>query len=204
MKKTTALIMSIVFFLIAFFSFSSCSKKDEVDLSDIEEMYIGSDMPTILFCDTQKLIMSGTFGFIVFDFEIDTVKTRVTHEEIKAQGITYANMFSSKDGKSVYMYNETFDSSKPLFIKKFDVKTKKFSTVKDIEDERFEAETLDVIEGGKYSSFVDLSYLSGNEIVKTQDGVYVYLRAETNWSMKTLQIVKYNEETGLSEIINVF
>src|SRR5690606_6268857 len=57
-----------------------------VDLSEIESMNIGAEMPRLIYADYNTAVMQGTFGVIVYKTEDSKVTNRLSYEQIKPYG----------------------------------------------------------------------------------------------------------------------
>lgn len=172
----------------------------EINLSDIDDMNIGAEMPKMLYCENGTLIMSGTFGLIVYDLDERKVTDRLNYKLLNKLGIDYLYGTVSSVGTTVYLGNTDFTSvsisSTPLFT--YDVKSGSLyayrKTASDIELYNGISELFSIGDTEEYI------FSSGRRHGK--DGG-CYLRAKADWSMKSLQAVVYDSE-GKTEIIDIF
>ena len=77
-----------------------------VDLSDIEQMNIGAEMPRLLYADNNIVVMQGTFGVVVYNMQDSIVTNRISHEHIKSYGISMWLASVSQDGTTIFIGND--------------------------------------------------------------------------------------------------
>ena len=176
----------------------SSSNPEPVDLSDIDEMNIGSEMPLLVYGDSDTIILYGACGMIIYDTGSRTVTDRVLIQEMTDQRIRMPDLGASLDGKSIYIgnlgesYQYRYDVSKHS-MEKYDGK--------DVDIFK----TISVVAGYEetYDSYFDLKYLIGGNIIVDDERV-IHLRAKTDWSMKSLQIVITDRKTNQESVYDVF
>lgn len=182
----------------------------EVNLSDIDTMNIGAETPKMLYCENKTLIMSGTFGLIVFDLAAEKVVDRLEYSLLEKLGINILNAKVSADGKRVYLNNYDASGKDSEWLYTYYLSTKQLYEY----DGELAGDTLyDGLTVWDYDGSADLpeqNAIYGYELKDGGDGVY-YLRANTDWSMKSLQVVHYPYAEGEEdskvydvEVIDVF
>lgn len=177
----------------------------EIDLSDIEEMNIGAEMPAVIYGDHNKMIMQGTFGLIVYDIANAEIYDRISYDELEEYGISFLSARADENGKEVYLTNFDPNGTEEPAYYCYNVDNKKISEAEDFGGE----ESADIVtrefnnETDAYSYHTDYRYLNAYQVVDLLDCFY-YLRAQTDWSMKSLQLVHYDRTTGLKTIHNIF
>ena len=82
-----------------------------VDLSDIEEMNIGAEMPRLLYADNNIVVMEGTFGVVVYNMQDSIVTNRISYEHIKSYGISMMLASVSQDGTTIFIGNDDMSMS---------------------------------------------------------------------------------------------
>lgn len=177
---------------------------NEVNLSDIEQMNIGTEMPRLLYGNDSLAIMHGTFGLLVYNLNDSMVTGRISYDQLRALGISWAYAGVSQDGKTIYIGNHD-KNSELRFTHQYDIKS---NTIKE-----FSQQDVDVFKpiqispapgySEQYDKYFDFHYLINDTIVEI-DNSFMYLRADTDWSMKSLQLVICQYADGSSKILNVF
>ncbi|MDE6598900.1 MAG: hypothetical protein K2K34_02330, partial [Oscillospiraceae bacterium] len=102
MKNFAKLILAAVMTVSLF---SACGKTEEepIDVSDVKDMIFGSEIPYILYCSEEKIIIDGAgFGVVVYDFEKGRLTDRISFDKIRELGMTGYFNFASADGKTIY------------------------------------------------------------------------------------------------------
>ncbi len=169
---------------------------DQVDLQDVETMNIGAEIPEIVYGDEDKLIMSGSFGIVYFDLSTQKVYERIPVSSLENLGTAPIIISSSENGKNIY--SVSIDKS----VFKYNPKTKSFSRISEIKEELFRLDDVWLYDD-RYEKYVDYNYLLGSQIL-TLGNRFMYLRADTDWSMRSLQLVIVNTETEEINVINIF
>ena len=174
-----------------------------VDLSDIEQMNIGTDMPQLLYADKNSAIMQGTFGLVVFNISGSIVTNRISYEQLKSYGISRLYAAVSQDGTTIYIGND--DMKVGLnFTHKYNIRTRSMKKTLKHPINVFtpiRIETPGYNE--EYDKYFNFQYLINDTIVEV-DNSFIYLRATSDWSMKSLQIIICQYTDGSSEVYNVF
>ncbi|MBQ9913500.1 MAG: hypothetical protein IJO73_04655 [Clostridia bacterium] len=175
----------------------------EVRLSDIKDMNIGAEMPELIYCEKGTLIMTGTFGLIVYDLNEREITDRLDYGILNKLGIEYLYCTVSSDEKTVYLGNIDFAhaSTTPLFT--YDIKSGSLYSYK--KEFNTEGELYRGISEWNYDGHADIpqeGYIYSLGRKHDQNGG-CYLRAKADWSMKSLQAIVY-DHTGKTEIIDIF
>lgn len=175
-----------------------------LDLSDIEQMNIGSEMPKLLYADKKSAIMQGTFGIVVYSFNNSKVTDRISQKQLKSYGLVmpYATVF--KDGSAIYIRDHNKNGAKNLTYLKYSIST---GVMKKISQQPVDLFTPILIKtpgyNEQYDKYFDFHYLINDTIVEV-DNSFIYLRANSDWSMKSLQIIICQYSDSTSNVYNVF
>ncbi len=206
-KNLVLLIISIV--VIAFLVFgifraaqTKSTSNDPVDLSDIEDMNIGAEMPEFIYASKDKVIMKGTFGVLIYDLNKKKVTDRITYERLSEYNMKKPYIEADKDGKTIYFadYPETFSEAE--YKCRYDVGKRRFYDMKSEKPtEFFEVDSAEP--GDECYRYMDEQYLNGYSVFK-EEGKFMYLRAQTNWSMKTLQLVINSYDRSNETVYDIF
>ncbi|MDF2800857.1 MAG: hypothetical protein K0S61_760 [Anaerocolumna sp.] len=175
----------------------------EVYLADIEQMNIGAEMPYLLYGDDNIAIMQGTFGLLIYNLNESKVTNRISYDQLKDLGITMVYAGVSLDGAMIYFGNDDMMSTDIRYTYQYDIKSNTFKEFAKQEVEVMKINQISTSEDGKYYEYYDFHYLINNTVVEL-DKSFIYLRAKTDWSMKSLQIVISSYEDGTSKIYDVF
>lgn len=206
-KQKYFIIAFILLTIISIFVYNIIIRNNKrelaIDLSDIESMNIGSEMPRFLFADKEIAVVQGTFGVIVYDIKDSIVINRISYKQLKKYDISMLNAAVSKDGTTIYIGNDDMNGGYSL-THKYNIRTGKIKRIKQKPDNLF---TPIVIESAGYNDdydrYFDMKYLIGNTIVELENS-FIYLRAKSDWSMKSLQLVICQYSDGSSEVYDVF
>lgn len=187
MLKRKALLFVIA--LIIPLTFISCSvqKENSIDLSDIQDMNIGTDVPEILYGDDEKIIMHGTFGILTYNYKEEKITRRVHFEDIGEITSRFCGYRGAKDGKRIFIL--LFDEEKNYEYNLASGKLNIFAG--DIENEVFNVPKFTDDENKQLAEALGGTYLTGNTYLK-KDSTVLFLKAEANWQMRTLQLVEYD------------
>lgn len=206
-KQKYIIIVLILLIIISIFAYYIIIRNDKrelaVDLSDIELMNIGSEMPRLLYADKEIAVMQGTFGVLVFNINDSNAINRLSYEQLKKFDISMLNAVVSKDGTTIYIGNHDMNGGFSLTLK-YNIRSGTIKRLKQKPDNLF---TPIVIESpgynDEYDKYFDLRYLTNNTIIELDDS-FVYLRAKSDWSMKSLQLVICQYSDGSSIVYDVF
>ncbi|NLO09499.1 MAG: hypothetical protein GX129_06465 [Clostridiales bacterium] len=206
-KQKYTIIAIALLILISIFAYYIIIRNDKreiaVDLSDINSMNIGSEMPRILYADKETAVMQGTFGVIVFNIEGSIITNRISYEDLKKYDVSMLNAAVSKDGSIIYIGNDDMNGGFSL-THKYNIRT---GTIKRLKQKPDNLITPIVIESpgdnDEYDKYFDLRYLISNTIVELDDS-FVYIQAKSDWSMKSLQLVICQYSDGSSEVYDIF
>ena len=173
-----------------------------VDLSDIEQMNIGAEMPRLLYADNQIAVMQGTFGVVVYNMQDSIVTNRISYEQIKSYGISMMLASVSQDGTTIFIGNDdmSMSSNKYIFTHQYDISTRIIKKTTQQPSNLFSPKTIE--QPGYHEQYDDLQYGTSHNIVEF-DKSFIYLRS-AKWEMKDLQIVNCPYEDGESKVFDVF
>ncbi len=173
-----------------------------VDMSDIEQMNIGAEMPRLLYADNNIAIMQGTFGVVVYNMQDSIVTNRISHEHIESYGISMWLAAVSQDGTTIFIGKDDMSMSSNEFIYtlQYDISTRVINETAQQPSSLFRPTTIEA--PGYHEQYDDLQYGTSHNIVEL-DNSFIYLRS-THWEMKHLQIVNCPYEDGESKVFDVF
>jgi hypothetical protein len=173
-----------------------------VDISDIEKMNIGADMPRLLYADNNIAVMQGTFGVVVYNMQDSIVTNRISYEQIKSYGITMMLASVSQDGTTIFIGNDDMSMSSNEFIytHQYDISTRVIKKTTQQPSNLYRPKTIEA--PGYHEQYDDLQYGTSHTIVELDDS-FIYLRS-SYWEMKYLQIVNCPYEDGESKVFDVF
>ena len=176
----------------------------DIDLSDIETINIGATMPELLYADEDKVIINGTCGIVVYDLDEKCIANRLSADELNKRGIFNGEAFASMDGKYVYICDfeeSTHSALDELMLYKYNLTTDSLSQRKGLVQDVYPKQEFGFSAEDK--QYVDDSKLTGCLSVRREND-FIFLQADTDWSMSSLQIVICDYDTGAKKIINVF
>lgn len=173
-----------------------------VDLSDIEQMNIGAEMPRLLYADSQIAVMQGTFGVVVYNMQDSIVTNRISYEQIKSYGISMMLASVSQDGTTIFIGNDdmSMSSNQYIFTHQYDISTRIIKKTTQQPSNLLSPKTIE--QPGYHEQYDDLQYGTSHNIVEL-DKSFIYLRS-AKWEMKDLQIVNCSYENDESKVFDVF
>ena len=176
----------------------------DVELSDIHEMNIGSEMPSLLYADEKIALMQGTFGLLIYNLGTREVANRISYKELKELHINFLQAAVSQNGKYIYMANESM-SEPTTYLYSYNIGEGKLEKISKQPENLFRPIYLGASDeiNNYYRQFMDDGYLV-NETVVEFDNYFIYLRAEHDWSMKSLQLVKYQYDSKVRDVYDIF
>lgn len=177
-------------------------KELAVDMSDIEQMNIGAEMPRLLYADNNIAVIQGTFGVVVYNMRDSIVTNRISYEHIQSYGISMMMASVSKDGTTIFIGNDDMSMSSNAFIytHQYNISTRVIKETTQQPSSLFRPTTIEV--PGYHEQYDDLQYGTSHNIVEL-DNSFIYLRS-SHWEMKKLQIVNCQYEDGESKVFDVF
>lgn len=198
-KFTAAVTALILIISVLFISCSADKDNKSMDLSDIDTMNIGAEMPDILYADDDSLVLHGTFGIIRFDLTEEKIIRRINYDEF-SEVMDYMHFYNfSDDGKRLFV---TLPQDEKYF--EYNLKTGKLKSIDKIEDELFSPSLLSMEQQIEIAQNSGSKNLIGITYFEKENSV-ILLRAESNWQMKTLQIVEYDLKSNKEiKVIDVF
>lgn len=176
----------------------------DIDLSDIKMMNIGNELPKILYADEEKVIINGTCGIVVYDLNEKCITNRLSSEQLKQRGLFNTVAFASMDGRHVYIIDleDIMHSAlDEITLYKYNLAFNSLTQRKGVVEDVFPTHQFGFSE--EDTQYIDSSKLTGSLSVN-RDNDFIFLQADTDWSMSSLQIVKCDNDTREREIINVF
>ena len=171
-----------------------------VDLSDIEQMNIGAEMPRLLYADNEIVVMQGTFGVIVYNMQDLIVTNRISYEQMESYDISMMLASVSLDGKTIFIGNDDMSSNEYTFTYQYDINTRIIQKTIQQPSNLFSPKTIEQL--GYHEQYDDLQYGTSHNIVELGHS-FIYLRS-TTWEMKDLQIVNCPYKDGEFKIFDVF
>ena len=143
----------ILAFAAAIFLFTACGKAEEepIDVSDVKDMVFGSEIPYILYCSEEKIIINGTFGVVVYDLENGKLTDRISIDKIREFGMVGYDNYASADGKTIYFTDMLQSTGEVTAMVAYDVESKTASPVKDLSNDEFPDGVWDW-DGGRFQA----------------------------------------------------
>ena len=206
-QKTISTVFIVVVIAVSIFIYykNTINNTSElgIDLSDIEQMNIGAEMPHLLYADNNSAIMQGTFGLVVYNINDSIVTNRISYEQLKSYGISMLYAAVSQDGTTIYIGNDDMNGGSN-FKHQYNIRTR---VMKKISQQPVNVFTPIRIEipgyNEEYDKYFDFQYLINDSIVEVGHS-FMYLRANSDWSMKSLQLIICQYVDGATKIHNVF
>ena len=173
-----------------------------VDLSDIEQMNIGAEMPRLLYADNEIVVMQGTFGVIVYNMQDSIVTNRISYEQMESYDISMMLASVSQDGTTIFIQNDdlSMSSNENLYTHQYDINTRIIQKTIQQPSNLFRPKTIE--QPGFHEQYDDLQYGTSYNIVEL-DNSFIYLRS-TTWEVKDLQIVNCPYKGGEIKVFDVF
>lgn len=175
-----------------------------VDLSDIEGMNIGAEMPRLLYANDNIAVIQGTFGVIVYNIQNSIVSNRISYEDIKSYDITMMVAAVSQDGTTIYIGNDDMSFSNDIpYTYEYNIGSGVIKEIMEQPSDNFIPKTIE--QPGyneEYDKYFDLQYLISEKIVEFENS-FLYLRSK-DWNMQNLQIVICQYKDGESTVFDVF
>lgn len=134
--------------------FTACGKPEEepIDISDVKDMILGSEVPSILYCDEEKIIIDGAgFGVVVYDLENGKLTDRISIDKIREFGMVGYDNYASADGKTIYFTDMLQSTGEVTAMVAYDVESKTASPVKDLSNDEFPDGVWDW-DGGRFQT----------------------------------------------------
>lgn len=200
MLKRKALLFVIA--LIIPLTFISCSvqKESSIDLSDIQDLNIGTEVPEILYGDDEKIIMHSSFGILTYNYKEEKITQRVHFEDIGEITSRFCDYRGAKDGKRIFIM--LFDEQKNYEYNLVSGKLNIFAG--DIEEEAFNVTIFTAEECNQITQAIGDTYLTSLYYLK-KDSSILFLKADSSWQMRTLQLVEYDMNSNKElKIIDIF
>lgn len=177
-------------------------EKLAVDMSDIEQMNIGSEMPRLLYADNKIAVMQGTFGVVVYNMQDSIVTNRISYKQIKSYGITMMLASVSHDGTTIFIGNNDL-FNEYIYTHQYSISTKVIKKTTQQPSSLYSPINIETPGyNEQYDKYFDLQYLTGDKIVELGNS-FIYLRS-LDWNMKDLQIAICQYEDGEIKIFDVF
>lgn len=185
-KRITLLCTIVIIFSLIFIS-CSAQKENSIDLSDIQDMNIGAEMPEILYGDDEKIILHGTFGILTYNYKEEKITQRVLFEDIGEITSRFCGYRGAKDGKRIFimLFDEQINYEYNLVSGKLNI------FAGDIENEAFDVPVFTAEECNQITQAMGDTYLTSLHYLK-KDSSILFLKADSSWQMRTLQLVEYD------------
>lgn len=137
----------------AIFLFTACGKAEEepIDVSDVKDMVFGSEIPYIIYCSEEKIIINGTFGVVVYDLENSKLTDRISIDKIRELGMVGYDNYASADGKTIYFTDMLQSVGEVNAVVAYDVESKTASPVRDLSNDEFPDGVWDW-DGGRFQA----------------------------------------------------
>lgn len=198
-KRITLLCAIVIIFSLIFIS-CSAQKENSIDLSDIQDLNIGAEMPEILYGDDEKIIMHGSFGILTYSYKEEKIIQRVLFEDMGEITSRFCGYRGAKDGKRIFIM--LFDEQKNYEYNLVSGKLNIFAG--DIEDEVFDVPIFTAEECNQLTQAIGDTYLTSLYYLK-KDSSILFLKADSSWQMRTLQLVEYDMNSKKElKVIDIF
>lgn len=198
-KRITLLCTIVIIFSLIFIS-CSAQKENSIDLSDIQDMNIGTEVPEILYGDDEKMIMHGSFGILTYNHKEEKITQRVHFEDIGEITSRFCDYRGAKDGKRIFimLFDEQKNYEYNLVSGKLNI------SAGDIENEAFYAPVFTAEECNQLTQTMGDTYLTSLHYLK-KDSSILFLKADSSWQMRTLQLVEYDMNSKKElKVIDIF
>lgn len=198
-RKIISLIGLLIIISLTLISCSAVNEKD-IDLSDIDDMNIGAEMPEILYGDDEKIIMHGTFGILTYNYKEEKITQRVNYDAFGDLTNSMLGYRASKDGKRIFIL--LFDEQKNY---EYNLSSSKLTAFEgDVDEDAFSQSIFTADESNQFIENFGGSYLQSNTYLK-KDNSILFLKADSSWQMKTLQLVEYDMNSNKElKVIDIF
>lgn len=199
-NKSTQIIIAFIIVWVIFvlvLIFPKKETKSDFSTTDIVDMNIGAEMPQLLYADDEEIVLFGTCGVIVYSAHEEKILTRISFGDFRKMNIDSPTCKVSADGKTLYILEN--NTSRYKYI----ISSDTLQSCTKIKEDLFYVETVYLPSDERLKDYVDYSFLLGENIVETNKHL-IYLRANSDWSMKSLQIVFHNIGTHEIKAYNVF
>ena len=92
-------------------SFQEISREQEQqpDLSDIDNLTVGSEMPSLTYVDDTTAVFDGDCGVVLYDMTSEQVIARLSLKELRARGFSIPYSSVSADGSKIYIFDYADD-----------------------------------------------------------------------------------------------
>ncbi len=209
-KKITVIVLIALILLLclsggAFLLFYDFGRSNgDLNLSDVEDMNLSSELPSLQYGDDDIAVIQSTFGVIVFDFKEEAVIDRISYKTVRELGINDALVVNvSTDGKTVYLNNHDFSNgAAPDTFWRYDLEKRRFYEISKLPEEivSFDSEPFQTT--FEVPELRDPNYIVASPYLKYENKV-IYLRI-SDGNVKNLQICVYCVDTETQEIFDVF
>ena len=153
-----------------------------------------------IYGDDEKIIMQGTFGILAYNYKEEKITRRVRFEDIGEITSRFCGYRGAKDGKRIFIM--LFDEQKNYEYNLSSGKLNIFAG--DIEDEAFIVPKFTDEENKQLTQAIGDTYLTSLFYLK-KDSSILFLKADSNWQMKTLQLIEYDMSSNKElEVIDIF
>lgn len=178
-------------------------KNKRLDLSDSNELLLGSEVGLMKYADGDTVIFSSTGGIYIYDTESKKTVDRIPYETMHNFGFEFTTSAVSPDGKYIYLGKEDFLN--PIFYTyKYDTEKRTFSEIEPIstnEVEHFKITELPSPSDSQYYgefAGVDSSGWNSGNCVDFGDS-FVYIRLPNGGkNMGDIEIIFCEKESGNS------
>ena len=187
--------------------------------ADIAGMNIGAEMPRTIYADKHIVVMTGTFGMLVYDMDKREIRDRLSHERLHALGLDYLSAYiatkADSNGKKVLLGRSDFDTGAFDYIYVYDVSNGSIEKKERLNEEAETMTAFDALHSPLSSQYDDWKgfdefvgemnngYPIGFEAADIGDS-FIFTRAEPDWSMSTLQIVRKYYGKDKKDVYDVF
>ncbi len=179
----------------------------EISLSDIADMNIGTDLPRMIYCDDERVIMNGTFGLLVYNHNEAEIERRVSYDVLKEYGFTGIDAVASPDGKTVYICQH--DGMSLNYTYQYDVEKDEISPCNEKPQSFFTKDSGNIVTdeyllNEAYSGYFNNEFINNYLGVHCTESGFYYLRADRDWCMSSLQLVHHSYALDNDTVYYIF
>ncbi|MBQ7134558.1 MAG: hypothetical protein IJO20_08730 [Ruminococcus sp.] len=182
----------------------------ETDLSDIEDSGFWDKIASIIYADEETVILYGDCGLVVYDLVDKEIALRASVDYLRSLGYDYPYALASPDGTEVYIYETIDPSSEQLtdtmvgHTVTINVEDKTFKRDKIKNRSVFAGKSVKKELSVEEQELYGITWLSSSSIYVEVGDKIMFTQCTPDWSIKNLQLVICDKDTGEREIIYIF
>ncbi len=182
----------------------------EIDLSDIEDSGFWNEIANIIYADEETVILYGDCGLIVYDLVDKKIALRASVDYLRGLGYDFPYALASPDGTEVYIYETTDPGSEQLtdtmvgHIVTINVEDKTYKRDKLKNRSVFTGKSVKKELSVEEQELYGITWLSSSSLYVEVDDKIMFTQCTPDWSVKNLQLVICDKDTGEREILYIF